>query len=168
MHGESISVSGCCLTLISAERASGERQQLAFDVVHQTLRLTTLARLLPARRVNLERAATPTTLLGGHIVQGHVDGIGEVVDVGSGDGGEHRVRIKPPPNLMRYISDKGSIAIDGVSLTVASIDDGTFEVALIPTTLALTTLGDLRQGDFVNLEADALAKLVERLLQARS
>jgi len=166
-HGESIAVNGCCLTLVQAERVDANTQRLRFDVIHQTLRITTLGSLTPGNRVHLERSATPTTLLGGHIVQGHVDGVGTVTAINN-EAGEHRVRIEPPAELMRYITDKGSVTIDGVSLTVASLDDTRFEVALIPTTLELTALSDLIVGSRVNLEADALAKMVERLLAKRS
>jgi riboflavin synthase len=164
--GESIAVNGCCLTLVSAEPRRECRQRLTFDVIHQTLRVTTLGSLTLDSRVNLERAATPTTLLGGHIVQGHVDDVGEVIGVAT-EGGEHRVRIAPPMELMRYIIDKGSITVDGVSLTIASLDDTSFEVALIPTTFALTTLSELQRGSRVNLEVDAIAKMVARLLAQR-
>ncbi len=166
-HGESISVSGCCLTLVEAKSAGANGQRMAFDVVPQTLRLTTLGSLQSGSRVNLERAATPSTLLGGHIVQGHVDGVGEIAQVTT-SGGEHRVRIAPPRELMRYIVDKGSVAIDGVSLTVAAAGDENFDVVLIPTTLAHTTLGELKPGSRVNIEADALAKMVERLIAHRA
>jgi len=165
-HGESIAVNGCCLTLVEAEPVATGGQRLAFDVVHQTLRMTTLGSLTPGSRVHLERSATPTTLLGGHLVQGHIDGVGVVINV-TKDDGEHRVRIEPPSAILRYITDKGSIAIDGVSLTIADVKDGRFDVALIPTTLQLTTLGELRTGSRVNIETDALAKLVARLLDQR-
>lgn len=165
-HGESIAINGCCLTLVSAEATSNNQQRLHFDVIHQTLRMTTLGSFTSGTQVNVERSATPSTLLGGHIVQGHVDGVGEVVDVNT-QAGEYRVRLAPPTELMRYIIDKGSITIDGVSLTIASVNDSSFEVALIPTTLELTTLSKLARGSKVNLEADALAKMVEKLLAKR-
>ncbi len=161
-HGESISVNGCCLTLAASVAESREPtadSHLAFDVIHQTLRNTTLGELQPGRPVNLEDAATPSTLLGGHIVQGHVDGVGTVLEVSDDSAAERRLRIEPPEALMEYIVKRGSIAIDGVSLTVASREADSFEVALIPTTLKLTTLGELRPGSRVNLEADYLAKV---------
>jgi riboflavin synthase len=165
--GESIAVNGCCLSLTQSERIDAASQRLAFDVIHQTLRVTTLGSFALGRRVNLERAVTPTTLLGGHIVQGHVDGVGEVKRVAT-EAGEHRLSIAPPLELMRYITGKGSITVDGVSLTIASVDESRFEVALIPTTLELTTLRELNEGSSVNLEADALAKMVARLLERRT
>ncbi|MDZ4829890.1 MAG: riboflavin synthase [Phycisphaerae bacterium] len=160
--GESIAVQGCCLTLVS------EEDGLRFDVIHQTLSLTTLGRLGVGTPVNIERSATPTTLLGGHLVQGHVDGVGRIVLV-SGAGGEWRVRVASPGDLMRYLMPRGSITIDGVSLTVAAVDDatGTFDVCLIPETLARTTLGSLKPDSEVNLEADCVAKMVERTLAWR-
>lgn len=183
VEGESIAVSGCCLTLVRVTTLSTpEPVQLGgiastipagrvlwFDVIPQTLRVTALGSLAVGHRVNLERSVTPSTLLGGHIVQGHVDGLGTVVAILT-DGGEWRVRIRPPEALLRYLHDKGSIAVDGVSLTVAAVDDtaGTFDVCLIPETLARTTLGDRRVGDHVQLEADCLAKMLERLTSRRA
>ncbi|MBL9121601.1 MAG: riboflavin synthase [Phycisphaerae bacterium] len=168
--GESIAVSGCCLTLarIEADQAKGSSahgRTLGFDVIHQTLQVTALGRLATGHRLNLERSATPRTLLGGHIVQGHVDGLG-TIDAILREGGEWRVRVQLPTGLLRYVHDKGSIAIDGVSLTVAALDDcnGTMDVCLIPETLARTTLGDRVVGDTVHLEADCLAKMVARLV----
>lgn len=151
--GESICVDGCCLTY-----ALEDRGNLGFDVVQQTLGLTTLGRLRPMSRVNLEHAVTASTLLGGHIVQGHVDGIGRIVQVNC-DGGHHRLHIEPPAELLRYAVPQGSIAVNGVSLTIAAASGANLEVALIPTTLELTNLGILQRGDFVNLEMDYLAKL---------
>ncbi|MDX9911105.1 MAG: riboflavin synthase [Phycisphaerales bacterium] len=167
-HGESISVSGCCLTLAAHEPAdaSGRAGVLAFDVIPQTLSLTTLGARTPGDRVNLERSLTASDLMGGHLVQGHVDGVGVVEGVVTE--GEWRVRVRPPAELMRYMVPQGSVAIEGVSLTLAGVSDvgdasgraGWIEVALIPTTLELTTLGDLRPGDRVNIEADVLAKTI--------
>ncbi len=151
--GESIAVSGCCLTL--AEPV-GEARLLVFDAIPETLRLTTLADLQRGSRVNLEPCCTPTTLLGGHIVQGHIDGVGEVASVVTE--GEYRVRIRPPRGLMEFVTPKGSVCVDGVSLTIAGLGDDWFEVALIPTTLRETTLGELAAGSRVNLEMDVLAK----------
>lgn len=151
--GDSIGVNGCCLTV-----ASASTPELAFDVIPETLSKTTLGSLTPDDRVHLEHAVTPDTLLGGHLLQGHVDGVAQVLHVDSGE--EHRIRISPPRELMRFISPKGSVAIDGVSLTVASLAETWFEVALIPTTLEATTLGSLEPGDRVNFEADMINKMV--------
>ena len=153
--GDSISVNGCCLT-VARTAATG---RLGFDVIRQTLGVTTLGGLAAGTPVNLEPAVTPQTMLSGHIVQGHVDGVGAVARV-TAEAGERRVRIEPPPALMEFVVDKGSIAIDGVSLTVAALGDSWFEVALIPTTIDLTTLGRLAQGDTVNIEADYIVKAV--------
>jgi riboflavin synthase len=152
--GDSIAVDGVCLTVV--ENGSG---RLAFDVVPETL-----DRVKPFRaRVNLEPAVRAGEPLGGHYVQGHVDGVGTVAAVRpEGDG--VRVRVEAPAELLRYVVEKGSIAVEGVSLTVAGLDDTGFEVALVPHTLAATTLSSLATGDSVNLEADVLAKYVERLL----
>jgi len=152
--GESISLNGCCLTLVEADGG-----RLAFDVVPQTCSRTTLGRWRLGDRVNLERSVTPATLLGGHLVQGHVDGTGEVVALDRGD--DWRVRFAAPPEVAPFLVERGSIAVDGVSLTLASVRASSFEVALIPETLARTTLASLKPGDLVNLEADAIAKLVD-------
>ncbi len=171
--GESISVSGCCLTLAAigqspaagAESGTAVERTLRFDVIHQTLRVTALGGLAVGHRVNLERSVTPATLLGGHIVQGHVDGLGRIVAIET-SGGEWRVRVAIPAELHRFVHDKGSIAIDGVSLTVAALSDAdrTLDVCLIPETLARTTLGDRAVGDAVHIEVDALAKMLARLI----
>ncbi len=155
--GESICVSGCCLTLVEAP---GTGEPLRFDAISETLDKTMIGDLRAGSAVNLERSATPTTLLGGHIVQGHVDGVGRVAKVE--DGAEHRIRISPPPVLMEFITPKGSVCVDGVSLTVAALSPGEawFEVALIPTTLELTTLAQRVAGDRVNLECDIVAKTI--------
>lgn len=154
--GDSISVSGVCLTLAADPAATGSL--LLFDAVPETLRVTTLGRLNPGSRVNLEHSATPQTLMGGHIVQGHVEGLAKVEAVERG--AEHRLRLGPPAQLMESITPRGAVALDGVSLTVASVDPraGTFEVALIPTTLERTTLGRLRPGDAVNIETDVVVR----------
>ncbi len=156
--GDSIAVNGCCLTVVEHD----ERTWTA-DVMRQTLTLTSLAGVAPGDRVNLERAVTPQTRLGGHIVQGHVDGVGDVL---SRTPSEHWevVEVSLPPALARYVVDQGSITVDGVSLTVVHAGDDRFTVSLIPETLARTTLGSRRVGDRVNLEVDILAKHVERLL----
>jgi riboflavin synthase len=152
-RGDSVSVDGICLTVV--ERENG---RLAFDVMTETL-----ARGKPfGSEVNLEPAVSAGDPLGGHYVQGHVDGVGRVRSI---DG--ERVSIEAPPSVLRYCVEKGSIAVDGVSLTIAALGDDAFEVALVAHTLAQTTLGSLRPGDAVNLEADVLAKYVERLLAAR-
>ncbi|MCA9283688.1 MAG: riboflavin synthase [Phycisphaerales bacterium] len=157
--GESIAVDGCCLTVAAV---SGGR--LRFDVIRQTLERTALRRRSKVGiSVNLERAATPSTLLGGHLVQGHVDGVGRVAKVVDRDE-EYRIRVEPPAELVGYIVKRGSIAVDGVSLTVASIGPSPvptwFEVALIPTTLELTNLGERCVNDDVNLETDHIVRAV--------
>lgn len=162
--GDSIAVNGICLTVTELPGTG-----FTADVMPETLRRTSLARLEPGSPVNLERAATPQTRLGGHIVQGHVDGVGEVVSRSpSGDFDEVDIRL--PGELAKYVAEKGSITVDGVSLTVAGVgrdDDGHwFRVALIPTTLSHTTLGVLAEGDIVNLEVDVIAKYVERIVSA--
>ena len=157
-HGESIAVDGCCLTIAG--------RSFEFDVIRQTLEVTALGRLKVGDRVNLEHAVTPTTMLGGHIVQGHVDGVGTVSEVNS-DPTQWRLRISPPARLMEEIVEKGSVAVSGVSLTVAATGPDWFEVALIPTTLELTNLGTLKVGDEVNLETDYIAKVVVNYLRRR-
>jgi riboflavin synthase len=164
--GDSISVNGCCLTVVTASILPEGGFGLDFDVVPQTLDLTTLGSLSAGQAVNLETAVTAQTLMGGHLVQGHVDGVAEVQSV-EDRGGEVRVRIKPSVNFMELIVPQGSVTLAGVSLTVAEIIDGAFEVALIPTTLQQTTLGELKAGDSINLETDHLLKAVRQLLDAR-
>ncbi len=156
--GDSISVNGCCLTVVSADD-----EFWTADVMQETLDKTSLRGVRPGDRVNLERAVTPQTRLGGHIVQGHVDGVGEVL---SRTPSEHWevVEVSLPPHLAPYLVDKGSITVDGVSLTVVTAGTDRFTVSLIPETLARTTLGSRQIGDRVNLEADIIAKHVERLL----
>jgi riboflavin synthase len=179
--GDSICVSGCCLTLARLEHPAPSRPaRWGFDVVRETLDKTTLGSWRPGARVNLEHALTPTTLLGGHFVQGHVDCVGRVVHIQEGDDWRVRVRVSASPvpagdgadkaapatDLFACLAPKGSICIDGVSLTIAALDprQRAFEVALIPTTLDKTTLRDLRVGDGVNLEMDILAKAVVNAL----
>lgn len=161
--GDSIAVNGVCLTVTDL----GD-ETFSADVMRETLVRSSLRDAQPGRRVNLERAMQPTSRLGGHIVQGHVDGTGQLL---ARVHSEHWdvLRFATPAELARYIVDKGSIAIDGVSLTVSSVDPGGtwFEVSLIPTTLTLTTLGEREPGDIVNLEADVIAKYVEGLIRAR-
>jgi riboflavin synthase len=173
--GDSISVNGVCLTVTGVEPADGDTAVWSTDVMAETLRRSSLGSTGNGDRVNLERAVTASTRLGGHIVQGHVDGVG-VVSRTPGEQWEV-VRIAVPPRLARYVVEKGSIAVDGVSLTVSALggegpSDGDpgpwFEVSLIPTTLRETILGDRVPGDRVNLEVDVIAKYVERLLGARS
>ena len=156
--GDSIAVSGCCLTV-----AVCNGETFTTDVMLETLDKTSLGTLGPGARVNLERAVTPTTRLGGHIVQGHVDGTGSVVRRTPSEHWEV-VEISLPAHLSRYLVDKGSITVDGVSLTVVEARETSFTVSLIPETLARTTLGSRRVGDLVNLEADVIAKHVEKLL----
>lgn len=152
--GDSIAVDGCCLTLAATESGFW-----AFDVIRQTLEVTTLGDLEVGATVNLERAATPTTLLGGHLVQGHIDGVGIVLGVTS-DPTQWRVRISAPAAMRPLLIDRGSITVNGVSLTLAALGGEWFEVALIPTTLAKTTLGSLKVGERVNLESDCLVRAV--------
>jgi len=161
--GDSIAVSGCCLTVA---RISPEGR-LGFDCIPESMRKTALGRLEPGSTVNLEHAALPTTLLGGHLVQGHVDATGKVLSVT--EAGEWRVRVGVPDTFAPWLVEQGSVAVDGVSLTLAAISPAGatrcwFEVCLIPVTLAKTTLGRLRPGDAVNVEADCLAKMVARQL----
>lgn len=153
--GDSVCVNGVCLTAVDISD-----DVLGADVVAETLRRSALGSLRVGDPVNLERAATLATRLGGHLVQGHVDG---TAAVRGHDGAVLRVEL--PAALARYVVEKGSITVDGVSLTVAAVGDGEFAVALIPATLAATTLGRRSAGDVVNLEVDILAKYVERLLQ---
>ncbi len=158
--GESIAVSGVCLTIVSL--APGE---FAADLAAETLRRTTLGGLGPGDPVNLERPLRFDDRLGGHLVQGHVDGVGTITAV-TPEGAGIWMEIAPPPPLLPYIAEKGSVAVDGISLTVARVlDGGQFAVALIPHTLAVTTLGRRSVGDRANIEVDILAKYVERLLE---
>lgn len=159
--GDSIAVNGCCLTV--AERTGST---WTADVMQETLDKTSLRGVAPGDVVNLERAVTPQTRLGGHIVQGHVDGVGEVVRRTPSEHWEV-VEVSLPAGLGRYLVDKGSITVDGVSLTVVEASDDSFTVSLIPETLARTTLGRRRPGERVNLEVDVLAKHVEKLLASR-
>jgi riboflavin synthase len=159
-HGDSIAVNGVCLTVVDA--ADGV---FTADVMGETLRRSALGALRPGDPVNLERAAALGSRLGGHIVQGHVDGVGEVTAREPAAQWE-TVRFRLPAALARYVVEKGSVTVDGVSLTVAEVGPDWFAVGLIPTTLKLTTLGARRVGDPVNLEVDVLAKYVERLLGA--
>ena len=159
--GDSIAVNGVCLTVVTNKRGV-----FTADVMLQTLANTALGGLQRGSKVNLERAVTPATRLGGHIVQGHVDGTAEIV---SRTPSEHweLVKISLPGELDKYLVAKGSITVDGISLTVADLDAETFTVSLIPETLARTTLGFKQPGDTVNLEVDVIAKYVEKMVSAR-
>ncbi|WP_028932265.1 riboflavin synthase [Pseudonocardia spinosispora] len=159
-HGDSISVNGCCLTVVDAEGATDGVFHL--ELVPETLKRTSLGAAVTGAKVNLERAVPAGGRLGGHIVQGHVDGVGALLSRSPGERSDE-VRFSLPAELARYVVEKGSIAVDGVSLTVAGADRDSFTVALIPTTLADTTLGIRGPGDAVNLEVDVVAKYVERL-----
>ncbi|HEY5332712.1 MAG TPA: riboflavin synthase [Solirubrobacterales bacterium] len=156
--GDSVAVNGVCLTATEAD-SSG----FATEAMNQTLEVTVIGALAPGARVNLELATRADERLGGHIVQGHADGSGRVVEV-SEDGFARRVKVELPPDLMRYVVDKGSVALNGVSLTVATLGDTWVEVSLIPETLERTNLGDATPGDPLNVEVDVVAKYVERLL----
>jgi riboflavin synthase len=162
--GASIAVSGVCLTVVANEPSDGRGARLlSFDLAPETLARTTLDRLRPGDGVNLERPVTLLTRLGGHLVQGHVDGVGEVREVRPVPDGRE-LTFGLPDGTARYVVEKGSIAVDGVSLTVTGAGDDWFGVALIPHTLEVTTLGALEPGDRVNLEVDLMAKYVERLM----
>ena len=157
-HGDSISVNGVCLTALDIQPDS-----FAADVSRETLSRSTLGRLQPGAPVNLERAVTPATRLGGHIVQGHVDARGQFAGV-EDHGESWTLRIKYPPEIARYLVFKGSVAVEGISLTIASLTDEYFEIAIIPKTWEVTNLSHLKPGDDVNLEVDVIGKYVERLL----
>ena len=163
--GDSVSVNGCCLTVATVS-TPGRPTSFTADVMRETLDKTGVGDLTTGDRVNLERAVTPTTRLGGHIVQGHVDGTGAVR---RRTPSEHwdLVEVEAPTDLLRYLVPKGSVTVDGISLTVVDVLADGFTVSLIPETLTRTTLGFRKPGDRVNLEADVIAKHVERLLQAR-
>ena len=161
--GDSINVNGCCLTVVELE-ADG----FVADMMGETLARTALGDLLPGASVNLERALRVDGRLGGHLVQGHIDGVAEITDV-TRQLSEHGdswtvMRCSLPQSLAPYVAEKGSITIDGVSLTVMSVEGGSFTVGLIPHTLEVTALGSRQAGDRVNLEADVIAKYVERLI----
>lgn len=159
--GDSISVAGACLTAVDLDSKG-----FWSDVSAETLAHTTLGDRLEGDWVNLERSLLPTTRLGGHLVTGHVDGVGEIVAMYE-EGQSWRLRIRVPDDLARYVAPKGSICIDGISLTVNDVAGATFGVNIIPHTFAVTTLGVMRSGDRVNIEVDLLARYLERLLQAR-
>jgi riboflavin synthase len=156
--GDSIAVNGVCLTATEADPGG-----FATEAMNQTLEVTVIGVLEPGARVNLELATRADERLGGHIVQGHADGSGRVLEIAE-DGFARRVRVEIPPELLRYVVDKGSVALNGVSLTVATLGDTWVEVSLIPETLERTNLGDAAPGDPLNVEVDVVAKYVERLL----
>ena len=158
--GDSIAVNGVCLTATSMQNGS-----FVADAMNETLLRTSLGDLEPGAEVNLELPLRAADRLGGHVVQGHVDGVGRVASV-TDDGFARRVRVEAPADVMRYVIEKGSIAVDGVSLTVAELDSRSFTVSLIPETLQRTNLGHAGAGDRVNLEVDVLAKYVEKLMGA--
>jgi riboflavin synthase len=159
--GDSIAVNGVCLTALDVTPDS-----FTADLSQETLDRSTLGNLLTGSRVNLERAVTPSTRLGGHIVQGHVDARGELVSA-SKHGDFWTVAIRYPAEISRYLVYKGSVAVEGISLTIAKLADDHFEIAVIPKTWELTNLSTLKPGDAVNLEADVIAKYVERMIGGR-
>ena len=156
--GDSVAISGCCLTVVAVD---GEL--LRFEAVPETLSRTSLGTLAAGSRVNLEDALRAGEPFGGHIVQGHVDGVGEITAIApEGDG--YRLTVRAPAELLRYVVEKGSVGVAGISLTIAALRDDGFEIALIPHTWISTTISGLEVGDPVNLEVDVIAKYVERLL----
>ena len=159
--GESIAVNGVCLTVVAFGTTHFEA-----DASNETLALTTLGALPIGRALNLERAMRPNDRLGGHLVSGHVDGVGQVLSIHA-DARAQRWRVSAPPTLSKYIAKKGSICVDGTSLTVNAVDDAGFEVALVPHTVSHTAFAETARGDVVNLEVDLVARYVERLLSAR-
>ncbi len=159
--GDSVSLNGVCLTVSEMDDGT-----LTFYAMPETLRRTALGGLVEGSPVNLERAMSPASRFGGHIVQGHVDGVGQVVGVGP-EGGAEIWEFDAPEGVLRYTVEKGSICVDGISLTVVSVLDSSFTVSILPQTRANTNLGELEVGDRVNLEADVIGKYVERLLEPR-
>jgi riboflavin synthase len=158
--GSSIAVNGVCLTVVERADAS-----LAFDLTDETLERSSLSGLQPGDPVNLERPVSLAARLGGHLVQGHVDGVGSVISLAPHDDGGATLRVRVPADLSRAMVEKGSVALDGVSLTIASLHDDAITIAVIPHTRAVTTFGAIREGDPVNIETDVLAKYVERLME---
>ena len=154
--GDSVAVNGVCLTATEVQDGS-----FGAEAMNQTLSVTSLGPLAPGSRVNLELALRASDRLGGHIVQGHVDGTAEVLDIAE-DGFARRVRVRPPKELLELAVEKGSVTLDGVSLTISDLAEDTLEVSLIPETLERTTLGELKEGDVLNVEADVVAKYVQR------
>ncbi|HJP65648.1 MAG TPA: riboflavin synthase [Actinomycetota bacterium] len=162
--GASVAVNGVCLTVVEIEPAAdGAAAALGFDVSDETLSRTAIGRLGRGDPVNLERPLTLLARLGGHLVQGHVDGVGSIAGIHEGTT-DRRVSIRIPDGLERYLVEKGSVTVDGVSLTVAGLNGATFDVAVVPHTMAVTTFGTRQVGDEVNIEVDMMAKYVERLL----
>jgi riboflavin synthase len=159
-HGDSIAVNGVCLTVVDPQGSTDGT--FTVELMPETLKRSSLAAVASGTRVNLERAVPVGGRLGGHIVQGHVDGVATLLSRAPGERTDE-LRFSLAPDLARYVVEKGSITVDGVSLTVAGVSDDAFTVALIPTTLTHTTLGSLRPGDTVNVEVDVVAKYVERL-----
>jgi len=157
-EGDSIAVNGACLTAAAVDDGAFDA-----DVMNQTLQRTSLGPLDPGARVNLELALRPSDRIGGHLVQGHVDGTGTVADVAE-DGFARRLTVETPEELRRYVVERGSVTVDGVSLTVAALRPAGFEVSLVPETLERTTLGDATRGRLVNIEVDVLARYVESLM----
>ncbi len=164
--GASVAHDGCCLTLVEITARAGGGMRHVVEVAAESLAFTTLGDLNVGDKVNLERSLRLGDELGGHIVQGHVDGLGEVICV-SGDGEGWRLRIKPPHTIAHLIAAKGSVAVHGVSLTVNEVDETGFGVLIIPHTWSVTTLSRLKAGDKVNLEADMMARYAARLMEAR-
>ncbi|OFX16237.1 MAG: riboflavin synthase subunit alpha [Armatimonadetes bacterium RBG_16_58_9] len=160
--GDSVSVSGVCLTVTSV--GDGE---LSFDAVPETLARSALSELRPGDKVNLEASLRAGKMMGGHFVQGHVDGVGKVESIRS-VGESWEISVSAPPRVLRYVVEKGSVAVDGISLTVASVDSRNLKVAVIPHTLSATTLHLKKVGDPVNLEADIIGKYVEKFVAERS
>lgn len=159
--GDSVAVNGCCLTAVRFDAAN-----IWFELLEETRRLTNFQELKAGALVNLERSLKPESRLGGHFVSGHVDGVGRIQTFAA-RGKDHYLRVAVPPGMGRYLVSKGSIAIDGISLTVAEVDGDAFAVWLIPHTLGVTNLREKKAGDGVNLEFDLLAKYVEKLIASR-
>ncbi len=160
-EGASISVNGACLTVVA-----GDSQEFAVDVSPETLAVTTLGSLTPGAPINLERAMKLNERIGGHLVSGHVDGVGSILNRQQ-EGNSIVLMIEAPPEILRYCVPKGSITVDGISMTVNAVQDGSFTLAVIPHTARATTLGIKQPGDRLNLESDLIGKYVERLLQER-
>lgn len=162
--GASIACNGSCLTIVEIGKANGKGALFTVEVSNETLARTTLGAWQPGRRINLERALTLGDELGGHLVYGHVDGVGTIVST-TPEGGSMRFVFEAPPELARFVASKGSVAIDGISLTVNEVEGNRFGVNIIPHTQAVTTLGQAKPGQRVNLEVDMLARYVQRLLE---
>jgi riboflavin synthase len=159
--GDSVAVNGCCLTVVAID---GKR--IAFDLLEESVRLTSIQEVGPGGKVNLERALLPSTRMGGHFVSGHVDGMG-IIEAIEPRGQDRFFRIKPDAESLKYIVHKGSITVDGISLTVAEVDEEGFAIWLIPHTMEMTNLHTKQAGDHVNLEYDLIAKYVEKLFADR-